>query len=214
MNPLEQVIVLKEKNPAWWSDIRDICCATGNGGNPIDKSRWDFFSEQWVGPYQRLIPGWTYVVLSGESVVGYLTGCPSTRSFNFIRKPLFDLLLALKVIFGRFNKNNDTRRFLRRFFRLDKGPEESFSPQTLRHVYKRYPAHLHMNLLSNARGKGAGRQLIQAFAKDLQERNITGIHLFCGEDARKFYLKMGFTDIAQIEFRPNVNVYLMGMLLV
>lgn len=214
MNPLDQVTVLKEKNPAWWSDIRDICCATGNAGNPIDKVRWDFFSEQWVGPYQKILPGWTYVVLSGESVVGYLTGCPNTRRFAMFKKIFFDFVLVLKIIFGRFQSNNDTKRFLRRFFRIEQGPEDSFAPETLLHVYKRYPAHLHMNLLSTARGKGAGRQLINAFAKDLQERKITGIHLFCGEEARKFYLKMGFTDIAQVEFRPHVNVYLMGMLLV
>lgn len=214
MNPLDTITVLKEKNPAWWSDIRDICCATANSGKPIDKERWAFFSEQWVGPYQRLLPGWTYVVLSGESVVGYLTGCAYTRRFNWLKKILFDWLLAFKILLGVYRANNDTKRFVRRFLCLEKSPEASFSPKTLRYVYKTYPAHLHMNLLESARGKGAGRKLLEAFGKDLQEKGITGIHLFCGEEARKFYLKMGFTDIAQIEFRPNVNVYLMGHLLV
>jgi GNAT superfamily N-acetyltransferase len=202
--------ILREKDPAWWTDIRDICCATGGSNGGIEPERWDFFGELWVGPYQKLAPQWTYVVLKDQAVVGYLTGCPVTRAFEVEKKYKFDVLLALKIFFGYFRKNNDTRRFLRRFFGLDKSPEKSFSKKTLKHINDNYPAHLHMNLLSEARGLGAGRALLNSYFADLRSKSISGVHLFCGEDARKFYQKMDFADLAQIEFRPGVNVYLMG----
>ena len=69
-----------------WADVRSLCCRTGNGGDPIDRKRWPLFAELWIGPYQRLVPDWTYVAEVDGRVVGYLTGCPDTAALRRARR--------------------------------------------------------------------------------------------------------------------------------
>ena len=61
------VLVRAAGSPADWQAVRSLCCRTGNGGDPIDPARWPLFADLWIGPYQRLVPEWTYVALKGES---------------------------------------------------------------------------------------------------------------------------------------------------
>src|SRR5207302_5779241 len=72
---------------ASWAAVRDICCRTGDNGRPIAAERWEFFSQLWIEPYQKLVPEWTYVAVASESIVGYLTGYPNSKEF-FRRKTL------------------------------------------------------------------------------------------------------------------------------
>jgi ribosomal protein S18 acetylase RimI-like enzyme len=63
-----------------------------------------------------------------------------------------------------------------------------------------YPAHLHIDLLPQAQGKGAGRLLIDAACALLAERGVAGVHLVAGKDnlgAQAFYPRVGFEPIAQ-----------------
>jgi len=81
-DPGASVLVRAAKSPADWQAVRSLCCRTGNGGDPIDPTRWPLFAELWIGPYQRLVPEWTYVAEMDGRMVGYLTGCPDTAAFR------------------------------------------------------------------------------------------------------------------------------------
>lgn len=61
-------------------------------------------------------------------------------------------------------------------------------------LYERYPAHLHINFRSKARGRGLGSLLIQAFEEHLRGQGVNGLHLITSATARNvgFYLKNGF----------------------
>jgi len=103
--------------------------------------------------------------------------------------------------------SGDEKRFWRRFWRLDRGPEAAFGAECIREIRARYPAHLHMNCLEIARGRGAGKRLFQAFFADLRSRGVAGLHILCGEGPLAFYFAQGMREFARIEFRPGVWVY-------
>ena len=71
----------RNKEAGDWKAVYDLCCRTGNNGQPIVPERWDLFGRLWVGPYEEIFPQWTYVAEAGGVVVGYLTGCPNSHRF-------------------------------------------------------------------------------------------------------------------------------------
>jgi GNAT superfamily N-acetyltransferase len=65
-----------------------------------------------------------------------------------------------------------------------------------------YPAHLHIDLLPDQQGRGAGRQLIEAAAGRARDAGALGIHLVAEKanlGAQAFYPRVGFEAIAQTE---------------
>lgn len=64
----------------------------------------------------------------------------------------------------------------------------------------RYPAHLHINLGAEARNRGIGTRLIDAFLADAQAAGVAGVHLVTGRDSRNrsFYARNGFGCVAQL----------------
>ena len=62
-----------------------------------------------------------------------------------------------------------------------------------------YPAHLHIDLLPDQQGRGAGRHLIEAACELLAERGVPGVHLVPSsgnKGALAFYPRVGFELIA------------------
>jgi ribosomal protein S18 acetylase RimI-like enzyme len=61
-----------------------------------------------------------------------------------------------------------------------------------------YPAHLHIDLLPDQQGKGAGRALIDACIDLLRTRGVRGVHLVAetaNAGAQAFYPRVGFMAI-------------------
>lgn len=203
---------IRRAGPADWPYVRELCCRTGNAGAPIDRARWPFFGQQWVGPYEQLEPHWTYLAENekGERL-GYLTGCADTSRFERRKKFLHDLPLLIRTkLLRTYLRNGDVERFEKRYLGLDQGPEQKFGASFLDGMKREYPAHLHTNVEDFARGTGAGRALVERFKADLLEHGIHGIHLFCGDKPLPFYAKVGFRELNKIEFRPGVFVYALG----
>jgi hypothetical protein len=192
-----------------WESIRRLCCLTGNGGEPISKERWPFFAEQWIGPYQRL-PSLSYVSVKEDHINGYLVAVQNTVEFEKLKFLKFSIPLAAKIFLKRYVSNSDTRRFLKRNFYLEKGPEQSFPLRFLKNLKNEYPAHLHMNVENEARGLKIGAQLIERLKEDLRQSGVHGVHLFCGDQPIPFYQKQGFSVLHRIEFKPEVFVYALG----
>jgi GNAT superfamily N-acetyltransferase len=207
-------MIEKPKNKGDWSDIRRICCETGKAGAPIEESRWSFFGENWIGPYQKVIPEWTWIAKDEKnSVIGYLTGCPDTAAFEKKRLIRFDFPLILLIFHKRYAMNADVKRYLKRRFGLEKGPEHHFPANVHSMLKTLYPAHLHINLNEKTRGGGIGRKLVETYFDALREKRICGVHVFCGDGPVRFYERLGFQILHTIEFRPGVNVHCMGIAL-
>ena len=63
----------------------------------------------------------------------------------------------------------------------------------------RFPAHLHIDLLPDQQGRGAGRALIEAACALLAARGAPGVHLVAERanvGAQQFSPRVGFTAIA------------------
>lgn len=207
-------MIQKPKNKRDWLEIRRICCETGKSGAPVEQTRWRFFGEHWIGPYQRVMPEWTWIAIhENNSVIGYLTGCPDTKALNRKRILRFDLPLVLSILHKRYPINTDVKRYLKRRFGLEKAPDQFF-PENVHSMLKTlYPAHLHINLDEKARGSGVGRKLVEAYFEALREKRICGVHVFCGDGPVRFYERLGFHNLHTIEFRPGINVHCMGVAL-
>jgi GNAT superfamily N-acetyltransferase len=75
---------------------------------------------------------------------------------------------------------------------------------------QRYPAHLHINLAENERGRGIGGRLIEAFSSTLREAGEPGVHVVTGANARNvsFYRRLGFDQIASCTWNGRALVML------
>ena len=74
---------------------------------------------------------------------------------------------------------------------------------------KKYPAHLHIDILSSYQGQGTGTELMNALKLHLKEKNVQGLMLSVGtsnKNARKFYVKNGFKQIANF-FGSCILIY-------
>lgn len=192
-----------------WNAIYALCCSTGNDGAPIADERQNFFGRLWIEPYQKIIPQWTYVAETKNTLAGYLTGCPDTAALAQAKFWRFSLPLLTDIIRGRYPGNRDAQRFVRQFFRLEKRPEHIFLRKLHRMLQIDYPAHLHMNVEGGWRGSGVGTQLVEKFFSDLRHSGIPGVHLYCGANPLRFYLHCEFNQLAQVLFHGR-PVYVLG----
>jgi GNAT superfamily N-acetyltransferase len=192
-----------------WAAVYELCCRTGNNGQPVAAERWDFFGRLWVEPYKTIFPQWTYVAETKNVIVGYLTGCPDTNGFTRVKLSKFSVPLLADVIRGRYAGNRDVWRFAKQILRLEKTPERIFPRALVVKLWQNYPAHLHMNVEADWRGSGIGTKLAEQFFTDLGAAGIPGVHLYCGAAPLKFYEKQGFKNLAEVVFR-GVPVYALG----
>ena len=162
------------RTPADWEAVRSLCCRTGNGGDPIDPARWPLFADLWIGPYQRLVPEWTYVAEADGRVIGYLTGCPDTVAFRRARRFRVTLPLLCRIASGRYAWNSDARRMVRLALRLHRGVESRLAPGLPAGLTDTHPAHLHMNVEAECRQRGIGVGLIERYARDLGAAGVPG----------------------------------------
>lgn len=66
---------------------------------------------------------------------------------------------------------------------------------------KRYPAHLHINVLPVCQGKGTGTDLMNALKDELRQNGVKGLMLSCAADndgAIRFYKRNGFKVMSVI----------------
>ena len=69
--------------------------------------------------------------------------------------------------------------------------------------YKKYPAHLHIDILPAYQRMGLGSALMDALTAHLRERGVPGVMLGVGsknEKGKNFYKKYGFERIGRVPF--------------
>jgi GNAT superfamily N-acetyltransferase len=83
--------------------------------------------------------------------------------------------------------------------------------QTFARACGLYPAHLHINLTTVARGSGTGARLIQACVADVAAARLPGVHVVTSAAARNvgFYARNGFIEIDGTD-RSGGRVVLLG----
>jgi len=64
-----------------------------------------------------------------------------------------------------------------------------------------YPAHVHIDLLPRAQGRGLGKKMIGMVLGELCRRGLPGVHLGVGTvnaRAQAFYRKLGFAELCRV----------------
>lgn len=209
-------LICRRFEPSDRDAVRYICCETGYLGEPIDPYFGDreVFADFVTAYYTDVDPSWSFVVDDGGGVIGYLTGCADSREYG----------IAVRKIWRRIGLKALARGVLLR---------PSTAPTAWRMLAdlamerpvvgwygEPYRGHLHINLLPEARGRGAGRQLIEAFTEALRTAGVPGVFLETScENTRAvgFFRAMGFEPVdswpapgCRRQQRGRIHVLAMG----
>jgi GNAT superfamily N-acetyltransferase len=206
---------VRRLSPNWyadeasWAAIRELCCRTGDNGNPIAGERWVFFATMWIEPYRKLLPDWSYVAESAGAATGYLTGCPDSVNFSRRKWLLCTIPLLAQIAVGRYGRERLVKLFVQQSLGIQRSIERSFTSSVRREIRRAYPAHLHVNVEADFRGTGIGRRLIEEYLKDLKSAGVRGVHLLCGSDPLGFYRHLGFRELERIHYH-GIAIYALG----
>jgi ribosomal protein S18 acetylase RimI-like enzyme len=186
--------------------VRAICHATaygdGSHAQPIDPR---LFTDLMTRYHTDFAADALWVSELRGRVVGYLAGCFDGRAQrNAMLWPIVPAGVAMAVARGLLFRSALWRLaaavpyFLAAEWRAVRGaPRSSLDG---------YPAHLHINLLPEARGRGVGERLVKAFLAEAGRRGLPGVHVTVLEEnraARRFFEKLGFAPLMRRPaFRP------------
>jgi protein O-GlcNAcase/histone acetyltransferase len=174
-----------------------VCLETGDDGRdgtPCYRDDPDALPRIFVGPYFALAPDLAWVVEDAEGVCGYCLGAADSAAFydGYDRQWRPDLLARFPAPTG--------------------APATWTRAQQIHHLYHHpdhlipgppghYPAHVHIDLLPRAQGRGLGKRMMTVALDELRRRGLPGVHLGVGTvnvRAQAFYRKLGFAELCRV----------------
>jgi ribosomal protein S18 acetylase RimI-like enzyme len=172
--------------------VREISYLTGLMGEPVDhfwrhQASW---ADVWTAYYTDNEPESLSVATVDNSVVGYLAGCIDTSKM----RPTTDEAISTAMIrHGLFLRPGTGPFFLRAM--VDSWRDRGRPAGELNDP--RWPSHLHIDLLPEARGTGLADALMDRWLSQCRDRRSPGCHLATlveNRRARAFFERFGFTD--------------------
>ena len=171
-----------------------ICLQTGKSG--ADASDLfddpDLLGHIYAGPYAVLEPDLCFVLTHFGMPCGYILGTRDSAKFYARCETDWLPMIRERYPLPEPDDNSMQARIIRLVHEQPK-PNDDFTS---------YPAHLHIDLLPEAQGKGLGRKLMQTFIDKLVELQVPAVHLQVGKTntgAIKFYERVGFHRIKEYE---------------
>jgi ribosomal protein S18 acetylase RimI-like enzyme len=184
-------IVVRPYIPADRAKVRSICFVTGYMGDPVDW-QWrdeESFADLFSLYYTDREPDSALVAEMDGKVVGYLLGCVDSERVGNPLAPLAPHVLRRGIML-----RPGTARFIWRAVG-DLGRDVVRRRLPIPAHDPRWPAHLHINLLPVARGRGCGASLVRRWLERLREMGVPGCHVeTLAENARAlaFFESQGF----------------------
>ena len=188
-------IIIRQYFPRDYEEILDICLRTGKSGKDAGGlfSRPELLGEYYAAPYVVKEPELCFVAAINDKPVGYILGTKDSQEFSeWCERNWFPEL--------------------RKKYRLDDEYASPFEKRIVELIHAGYfpkeelagyPAHLHIDILPVAQGKGVGRRMMNAFLDKLKEMNVPAVHLEVGKknlNAIEFYKRLGFEIIHEYEY--------------
>lgn len=184
------------------SAIADICYITGfMGENLIGSGKFDdktLFSYLFCMYYPLYEIDNCFVAYDDMTckVIGYIIGSRNTikQEKRFIQKmvPRIALRMFTYTLFFYTESFKAVLFFIKNLELKDIKKE----------IYKKYPAHCHMNILPQYQKRGIGSKLLNAFEDYMSDKEISGIHIWASNKNVKavpFYKKHGYEIIYERE---------------
>lgn len=187
--------------------IYSICLRTsdaGQGGTALhDDPRLP--GHVWAGPYVAHQPEHGFVLVDpADDPIGYVLGASDSRRFEAELERVWWPPLRQHYPLEVDRPSSADRSTVR----LIHHPP----PQAVPAFVDDYPSHLHIDLLPEAQGRGAGRRLLEALFASLAAVGSPGVQLgvsLRNQGAIAFYRATGFTELGK-----NAHAMLFGRRLV
>lgn len=176
--------------------LRSVCVKTGkSGGDATDWIPGGLLPDIYLSPYVRYAPDLATVVDGPHGPCGYIVAVGDTAAFvAWYREHWLPRFRAAHPLI------EPPRTTANRLTRTGYHPEGFLGPdQDL------FPAHMHIDLLPMAQGRGLGRLLIRRLLSQLRMRGVAGVQLGVGESnhrARRFYEHIGFRPLPTTRDNP------------
>ena len=173
------------------SAVYEICLKTGNSGQDATHLFSDplVLGHIYVGPYMEFEPQSVFILEDDEGPCGYIMGVLDSQTYYQWMHS--EWLPKIRVNYKKPTGNPDT------WDETAKITDLLFHPVSQR-LLPDYPAHLHIDLLSRAQGKGQGKLLMDRFIDYLKYNKIPGLHLELSSNndrAFNFYRKYGIEEL-------------------
>ena len=174
--------------------IRNVCYKTGYMGEDASGHFFDkiLFGLLFCCYYCKYEPEHCFVAEDRGKVVGYIMGSPNTerQARLFLVKMGWRILFRVALVTS-WRHSKDLKLILH-LLRLPRS--------TIPHkeINAKYPAHLHIDILSTHQRQGLGTRLMQRFETHIRNFGVKGTHLGTSEGNYKavpFYKKLGYEII-------------------
>jgi ribosomal protein S18 acetylase RimI-like enzyme len=168
-----------------------VCLLTGEAGQDASGLYRDpdLLGHVYVGPYLAQGAGTQLVLVDEGGVCGYLLSADDTLALEaWAERAWWPPLRARYPLLDDGSRDAE-------LVRLIHAPE--VTPAA---IAEPFPAHLHIDLLERARGRGLGRLLIDTLLDELRARGVPGIHLgvdVANANAIGFYEHLGFREVGR-----------------
>lgn len=178
---------IRPATPADHEQIARICLLTGATGQDATGlfSNDATLADVYATPYLHGPGGFCLVWDVDGEARGYVLGTSDTRAFQ---QWFSDEWWPMRA--PRHPARTEGDAWLL--------PEAANSTRMLIARVDEYPAHLHVDLLPDQQGRGAGRALIEACCELLRGRGVPGLHLVAEKanaPAQAFYPRVGLEAI-------------------
>lgn len=184
-----------------------VCLKTGNygeDGEPFYREDPDALGRIFVGPYLAFEPEFSLILEDEQGICGYALAAPDSRAFYARYEREWRPRLCAQFPDPGGDPATWTR--LQQVYHAYHHPDY-FCPEP----YAVYPAHLHIDLLPRAQGRGYGRRMIEALLDRLRARGVPGVHLGVSVHnprAGGFYARLGFRELTRVGTGPDACIYM------
>jgi GNAT superfamily N-acetyltransferase len=182
--------VIRPYEPADLARLREICLLTGAAGGDAT-GRWSndaLLPDLFLEPYVTFAPGWAWVVELDATLQGYLVAVSDTTAFTSWWEDTWTPWFAAGYPRPEPPYSEEDQLVMR-----------GYRPGVMEiEELEQYPAHLHVDLLPAAQGKGWGTKLIGKLRSELADVGVPGVFASLDEEnvtARGFYERIGFTEL-------------------
>lgn len=183
-------VVIRNAQPSDEAAILDICLRTSDSGQDGSQHYTDarLPGLLWALPYVRFCRENAFVLTQRGVVMGYCVAAPHTTVYeDWLEAAWWPVLKEeLRDFSAQTAEDKNILSYIQ-------------SPsRTSARVTKRYPAHLHINLLPELQNGGHGSSLLRHQLNALMMSGAEGVHLGVNQHNEKvvaFYAKFGFVEI-------------------
>lgn len=178
---------IRPYHPSDLYSLYQICLKTADSGKDATALYHDpeLMGHLYAAPYAVAEPDLCFILTADDAPSGYVLGTRDSHAFAaWAEQEWFPVLRERYPLPAPDDDSRDAHAIRSIHEGYDVEPELAA-----------YPAHLHIDLLPVAQGKGWGRRLIQTLTDRLRALGAPGVHLGVGKrntGAIEFYARVGF----------------------